>query len=204
MQHPYSGAPVPAQSSNPMATVTSSHGYRQRSPQAGTYSSPSAMPAYPQTPALSAPHYMPSALPAARMPVSQALPAPAAQIGQPAGSYAQQQQQYASQAQRYFVNPQLQQQQGGMQYYPQQPGGLPSYLGNGSGAPGLANVVNPLKGSRLGNASQPEPSQTMRWIPTSITPPTDKLASVQQLNPIPSARPEDSAQPLMGQYSFRF
>ena len=97
-----------------------------------------------------------------------------------------------------------QQHPGAARQFYQNQGGLPAYLGSQNGVLGPPNGVNPLKGSRLGNLPQHEPSQAMRWIPTSITPPTDKLASMQQLNPMPRARPEDPTQPLMEQFKFQY
>ena len=124
----------------------------------------------------------------------------AAQPGQPVVSLGGQQP--ASQPQYYFTS--QQQHSGAMQQYYQAQNSLPAYHSAQNGVLGLPNGVNPLKSSRLGSLPQPEPSQSMRWIPTSITPPTDKLASMQQLNPMPGARPEDSAQQLMGNYKFKY
>jgi len=209
MQHPYSGVPISAQS-NPMSTVTSSQSYRQPGPQ---------QLGHPQNTPVSSTQYVQSGSSAMRASATKGQTGPVvAHAGQSGVSFGQQagqptahaqqpavsfgQQQAISQPQRFFMN--QQQPSGAAPQYYQHHSGLPAYLSNGNGTSRLANGVNPLKGSRLGNLPQPDPSQAMRWIPTSITPPTDKLASVQQLNPIPGARPEDSVQPLMGQYNFQY
>ena len=195
-----------------MSAAPSSQGYRHASsPQQGPFGSPTAM----MGSSVSSSQYMQPTHAAPRASVSQAQagsgagsaghPAvsfgqQAAQAGQPAVSFGQQQP--SSQPQHYYMS--QQQQSGAMQQYYQAQNGLPAYRSAQNGVLGLQNSVNPLKGSRLGSLPQPEPSQTMRWIPTSITPPTDKLASMQQLNPMPGARPEDSAQPLMGNYKFQY
>lgn len=207
-QHPYSGVPMSAQS-NPMSAVTSSQSYRHASsPQPGPFGSPAAMLGSPASSSQS----MQIAAAAPRVSVSQG------HAGQPAASLGQQfrqqgphagqpmvtfgQQQPASQPQHLLMSQQPQ--SGASQQYHQPHSGLPAYLSNQNGVLGLPNGVNPLKGSRLGNLPQPGPSQAMRWIPTSITPPTNKLASMQQLNPMPGARPEDPVQPLRGQYKFQY
>ena len=198
--------------SNPMSAAASSQGYRHASsPQHGPFGSPTAMLSSP----VSTSQYMQSAHAPSRASVSQAQTGTGAgNAGHPGGSFGQQaaqagqpavslgQQQPASQPQHYFMA--QQQQSGAMQQYYQAQNGHPAYRSAQNGVLGLPNGVNPLKGSRLGSLPQPEPSQTMRWIPTSITPPTDKLASMQQLNAMPGARPEDSAQPLMGNYKFQY
>jgi hypothetical protein len=80
------------------------------------------------------------------------------------------------------------------------------FLTDGQAGLRLPNSINPLKGSHLGALPPPEPNAPMRWVPTSlVAPPTDKLASVQQLNTIPGARSEDAAQPLPGSlYNFQY
>ncbi len=208
MQHQYPGMAAPAQSSNPMSTVTSSQGYRQPMLQNGSpyTGSSSAMLGHPQNTAMSGRHpYVHSTPPAASAAVPQAPAVPGVHAGQQVSSFQQQQQQqYTHQLQQRYFASQQQQGSGTMQYYQPQQAAVPPYLSNCSSGLGLANGVQPLKGSRLGAAAQAEASQAMRWIPTGVAPPTDKLASVQQLNPIPGARPDDSLQPMLGQYSFPY
>ena len=204
MQQPYSGMPVPAQGSNPMATVTSSQSYRQPGQQPGPYGSSPAVTGHPHSAAVSGPQYAQTVPPMSRARVSQGQ---AGQVpvhaGQPAVSF-EQQQYAAAQPQRYLVS-QQQQQIASPQHFQRQ-AAQPMYLADGHAGVGLPNGINPLKGSRLGALPPPEPNAAMRWIPTSlVAPPTDKLASVQQLNAIPGARPEDAAQPLLGgQYNFQY
>ena len=188
-----------------MSTVTSSQGYRQPMLQNGSpcTASSSAMLGHPQNLATSARQpYVPSAPPAASAAMPQAPAVPRAHAGQQVSSY--QQQQYAHQLRQRYVANQQQQGSAAMQYYQPQQAAMPSYLSTGSSGLGLANGVQPLKGSRLGAGAQAEASQAMRWIPTGVAPPTDKLASVQQLNAIPGARPDDSLQPMLGQYRFPY
>ena len=195
-----------------MSAATSSQGYRHASPpQHGPFGSPTATMGSP----VPSSQYMQPAHAALRASVSQAQAGPGAgNAGHPGVSFGQQAaqpgqpvvslggQQPASQPQYYFTS--QQQHSGAMQQYYQAQYSLPAYHSAQNGVLGLPNGVNPLKSSRLGSLPQPEPSQSMRWIPTSITPPTDKLASMQQLNPMPGARPEDSAQQLMGNYKFKY
>ena len=199
-----------------MSAVTSSQSYRHAaSAQLGPFGSPSAMQG---SPVSSSPRMQPAAA-APRVSTSQGQAGSgAAHAGQPAASFGQQfrqqapragqpvvsfgQQPPASLPQHLFMS--QQQQPGATQQYYQAQSSFPAYLSTQTGVLGLPNGVNPLKGSRLGSLPQPEPSQTMRWIPTSIAPPTDKLASMQQLNPMPGARPEDPVQPLLGQFKFQY
>ena len=206
MQHQYPGVAAPAQSSNPMSTVMSSQGYRQPMLQNGSQytGSSSAMLGHPQNTIMSGRQiYSHSTPPAASAAMPQAPAPPGVHAGQQVSSFLQQQQYTHQLQQRYFAN-QQQQGPGAMQYYQPQQAAVPPYLSAGSSGPGLANGVQPLKGSRLGAGAQAEASQAMRWIPTGVAPPTDKLASVQQLNPLPGARPDDSLQPMLGQYSFPY
>ena len=211
MQQAYSGMPVPAQGSNPMATVTSSQSYRQLGQQPGPYGSSPAVTSHPHSAAVSGPQHAQTVPPMSRARVSQGqagqVPAHAVQpmdsFGQPAVSFGQQQ--YAAvQPQRYLMS-QQQQHIASPQHFQRQ-AAQPIYLADGHAGLGLPKGINPLKGSRLGALPPPEPNPAMRWIPTSlVAPPTDKLASVQQLNAIPGARPEDAAQPLLGgQYNFQY
>ena len=199
-----------------MSAVTTSQGYKHSSsPQLGPFGSPTAMLGSP----VSSPQYMQPTAAAPRLSSSQGQTGSgAAHAGHLAVSFGQQfrqlgphagqpmvssgQQQPASQPQHLFTT--KQQQSGAPQQYYQAQSEFPAYLSTQNGVLGLPNGVNPLKGSRLGNLPQPEPSQAMRWIPTSVTPPTDKLASMQQLNPMPGTRPEDPVQPMLGQVKFQY
>ena len=205
MQQPYSGMPVPAQGSNPMATVTSSQSYRQPGQQPGPYGSSPAVTGHPHSAAVSGPQHAQTVPPMSRAQVSQGQAGQVpAHARQPAVSFGQQQY-AAAQPQRYLMSQQQQQQSASPQHFQRQ-AAQPNYLADGHAGLGLPNGINPLKGSRLGALAPPEPNSAMRWIPTSlVAPPTDKLASVQQLSAIPGARAEDAAHPLLGgQYNFQY